>query len=368
MPSFDAAKRISDQDVGETLQNSLSSSSTAALSFLPTRHSQPYRRLFYPLIGVILGLGAPSGALLLSYILHGGHPMDFFKTQLTTYPFFYIYMTIGSVVALALYAHLVGRRDDRLVSNLQQRTLELQYNLETLRQTQKDLMEKERFAALGLFSASVVHELANPLDSALDLTNLIEQTAEINTIKTEYAPLLRESLLKIEHLITKLRLLSRTSTSEPKEEINLGLLLSEVVDEITPRCHKKNIRVEIDSGTAPIMFNGFHEKLRHVFLNLALNAIEAMPTGGRLRFEVERDNGFIVTRVSDTGIGIPTEQLEKLFTPFASTKPQGMGLGLTIVASIVREHNGRIHVDSKKGDGTTVTVWLPQTRMTSGKE
>jgi len=321
---------------------------------------QPRRRRLYPLAGIILGLGAPLGALLLRFIQQGGSPVDFLLGEISAHPFFYTYMTLGTVAALALYFYLVGRRDDRLVANLRQQTMELQRSLETMSRMQKELVEKERFAALGLFSASVVHELVSPLDSALDLMAMVERSAKLDTVRTEYTPMLRESLLKIEQLINKLRLLSQTSADESREIINLCLLVSEVVEEITPRCRKAGIAIEVNGCSEPITLAGFHEKLHHMFLNLALNAIEAMPDGGRLSFQIDRSNGFVVTRISDTGIGIPEDQLDKLFTPFASTKPKGMGLGLTIAGSVVREHNGRISVESKVGKGTVVEVRLPE--------
>lgn len=320
------------------------------------------RSHLYPIFGIFLGLGAPVGAFILRLFWKGGNMLQCFQEELTQHSFHYGYMTLGTMAALAIYAYLVGRRDDRLVANLKERTKALEKNVEELQRVQKELVEKERFAALGLLSASVVHEVSSPLDGALDVTHLIENAEQVETVQKEFCPVLRESLLKVERLIKKLRLLSRSYADEPKEDIDLGLLLREILEDHSRRCQKTSITIHPEGLDTPISFRAYHEKLRHAFMNLIVNAMEAMSEGGTLTVSVSTVSEGVEIKICDTGIGIPKENLAKLFTPFLSTKPTGMGLGLTIAASIIHEHQGKIKIDSQLDRGTTVNVFLPYTR------
>jgi len=316
------------------------------------------KSLLYPILGLFLGLGAPLGALLLRFFWVGGNPTEFLASEFQQHRFFYAYMAIGTVSFLALYAYLVGRRDDRLVTSLRRRTDELEKGLEELRRVQRELVEKERFAALGLLSASVVHEVSSPLDGALEVTSLLE-SSNAETSRQEMLPLLRSSLTKIERLIQRLRFLARTPVVEPKEEIDLSLLLREVLDEEASRCRKAGIVVRTSGLDKPVVLYANPEKLHQVFLNIVTNAIEAMPQGGTLSVHLRRASHQAEVEIRDSGVGIPKEHLEKLFTPFHTTKPTGMGLGLTLAASILREHHGTIEIQSEVHRGTFVQVTLP---------
>lgn len=317
------------------------------------------RSHLYPMFGIFLGFGAPVGAVILRLLWKGDPVLQSFKDELAAHSFHYGYMTLGSMAALALYAYLVGRRDDRLVASLKERTKALEKNMKELQRVQKELVEKERFAALGLLSASVVHELSSPLDGALDITNLIVKAEHVDTVQKEFCPVLRQSLLKIARLIKKLRLLSRSYANEPQEAIDLSLLLREILEEHGRACHKASIKVRAEGLDNPITCRANQEKLHHAFMNLMVNAIEAMPEGGTLTVKVFSVSKGVSVEINDTGVGIPKEHLHKLFTPFLSTKPTGMGLGLTIAASIIREHQGKIEIDSQLDRGTIVNVFLP---------
>jgi signal transduction histidine kinase len=104
---------------------------------------------------------------------------------------------------------------------------------------------------------------------------------------------------------------------------------------------------------------GDAQRLEQVALNLMLNAAEAMPEGGTLTVRLGVDAGCAVLEVADTGVGIPAEQVEKVFRPFYSTKPTGTGLGLALAARIIAAHEGAVHIESETGRGTTVRVVLP---------
>jgi signal transduction histidine kinase len=121
---------------------------------------------------------------------------------------------------------------------------------------------------------------------------------------------------------------------------------------------KNGVHTELAAGAVPPL-PGDREQLKQAFLNLVLNALQAMPEGGTLTIGTETTDGQLRIRFTDTGQGIPQENLERIFNPFFTTRQEGTGLGLAITHRIVQGHGGRIEVQSRLGAGTTFTVVLP---------
>ena len=138
-------------------------------------------------------------------------------------------------------------------------------------------------------------------------------------------------------------------------------ILQEVVDLIEHRLREKQIELTTRFESDQAEVQGNHLGIGQAFLNLALNAIDAMEEGGQLRLSCERIDEHLVTVVGDTGHGIPENRIDRIFDPFYTTKEvgEGVGLGLSIVHGIVEKHGGRIRVESEEGKGTTFTVYLP---------
>jgi signal transduction histidine kinase len=138
-------------------------------------------------------------------------------------------------------------------------------------------------------------------------------------------------------------------------------LFDEILPLIEPEAQKNNVRVQVDVPPDIPPVNGDAAMLRQVFLNLAINGCQAMPTGGTLRLSSGRASGNRVdVRVQDTGIGIPAEHLSKIFDLYFTTKDHGTGIGLSMVYRIVQLHDGDIEVESTKNRGTTFRVLLPR--------
>jgi signal transduction histidine kinase len=124
--------------------------------------------------------------------------------------------------------------------------------------------------------------------------------------------------------------------------------------------HRENGRIEINLEFASIpSIQADPTLLRRVIENLVLNAIDAMPQGGRLTFRTQVDNRYAIFEITDTGAGLTPEECERLFTPYYTSKQHGTGLGLAIVQSVISDHHGRITVSSRKEQGTTFRVELP---------
>jgi two-component system NtrC family sensor kinase len=229
---------------------------------------------------------------------------------------------------------------------------------------QNILVETHKLRAIGNLTAGIAHELNNPL-------NNIILTSEM--MKEDYQEWSEEEIRDmINDLVTQgqraqqvvKNLLDFARESETTMEY---LYLDKLIDETIRlsrnqiKISKIDIREEIAANLPPIY--GDRKLLIQVFLNLLLNAIDAMPKGGTVtaRVEEEKKTGFLSIHITDTGVGIPSHILGSIFTPFFTTKPtgKGTGLGLAVSKGIIEKHGGSIEVESKVGEGTTFTVHLP---------
>ena len=245
---------------------------------------------------------------------------------------------------------------------------ELNGYIERLTSTQKQLIQSEKLAAIGRLAASVAHEINNPLAGVLVYSRLMIRKLTASSINKEE---LIENLAKIEkavnhcsHIIKSLLDFSRQS--EPELAIvNLEKIIEEVVTLVDHQAEMNRVNISISNISDLPDIKADAGQLQQVFVNLAINAIQAMPDGGELGIRGSAgDDGWLKVSVEDTGCGISPENMDKLFTPFFTTKEQGKGTGLGLAVSygIIERHGGRIDVRSKIGEGSTFTVCLPQLR------
>jgi two-component system NtrC family sensor kinase len=231
----------------------------------------------------------------------------------------------------------------------------------SLERQRQELQRAERLAAVGRISAHITHEIRNPLNSlglnAELLAEEIEQGAS-----TEARALVGAITREVDRLnavaeeyLRFARLPRLVMAREDLNEIVGGLL-----DFVTPEMQGAGVAVERELAPDLPAVRGDEGQLRAAFLNLFRNSREAMSGGGTLRVRSVRaaDGGVEVT-VSDTGSGIPPEQLERIFDPFFSTKSGGTGLGLAFSLQVVKEHGGAIQCQSEVGRGTTFAVRIP---------
>lgn len=227
-----------------------------------------------------------------------------------------------------------------------------------LKNLETELKHKETLAAIGELSANMAHEIRNPLAS---LKGSIEMLKEGALTKDHGEKLMNIALSEMDRLnkiITDFLTYSR-----PKEPefftFDLHALLDETIELV------KSATLYTDTITITKGFSGESivvadpQKLRQVFLNLGMNAIESMPHGGEVIISTARLKDSVLISIRDTGIGIPQKNLKDIFFPFFTTKDKGTGLGLSIAYRIIEEHNGKITVRSEPGQGTTFTVVLP---------
>lgn len=230
---------------------------------------------------------------------------------------------------------------------------------------QRELDQTARLSAIGQLAAEIAHQIRNPLSSIrLDLEMLEEELSNLPSENADEARSLLHSIQSEVRALVSLtdNYLRFARTPDVKvEKLDLGGLCREIVELMAPEVRERNIQAHLHCEHAGLV-NGDRLQLRVVMANLVRNAIDAMPNGGRLTISAEPAGERVRVSVSDTGCGIPPEELEEIFRPFFSTKSGGTGLGLAIAKPIVEAHGSSLVCHSLVGVGTTFSFDLPSAR------
>ncbi len=225
---------------------------------------------------------------------------------------------------------------------------------------QKQLMHADRLATIGQLAAGVAHELNEPLSSILGFAQLLTRDAGTPEGARRDIERIVTASLHAREIIKKLLLFAR-QTPTFKGPVDLNHVIVGAVDLF--RHHFEKEGIELSSVLCPRMpmLAADAGQLTQVLVNLVVNAVQAMPRGGRLTIETQVQDGHVVCSVEDTGVGMTEEVLDRLFVPFFTTKEvnQGTGLGLPVVHGIITSHGGTIEVASTPGTGTKFTIRLP---------
>jgi two-component system NtrC family sensor kinase len=232
-----------------------------------------------------------------------------------------------------------------------------------LKLAQEQMVRAETMAALGTLSSGISHELSTPLSVILNMTQLMKQEVKDD-------PALLKDMEVVEYeanqaiKVTRSLLGFARSTKSKKERIDVNWILEDLFKILEFQPAAKSVKLNKRLAPDLRLICADSGQIRQVFLNIILNAIQAMPDGGELdiytgRSISEATEGVEIT-IRDTGMGIPKEDLADIFQPFFTTKEEGTGLGLAISYGIVKEHNGNIEVTSEVGRGTTFRIFLPE--------
>jgi len=242
-----------------------------------------------------------------------------------------------------------------LERKVEQRTLELQ-------KTQDSVMQSEKLASLGLMAAAIAHEINNPLTAVLTYSSLLYRTAEEGSETREDLEVIVSETTRCRDIVRGLLDFAR-ETNVQQKPINVNDLLRQTIMLVANQVTFQDI--EIVNNYAKYLPDTVmdSDQVKQVFLNIMLNAADAMPNGGTLyihtAFDYERNE--ITIEFQDTGIGIPEHDIKKIFDPFYTTKAKGKGtgLGLSVSYGIIQRHGGTIDVTSKLGKGTTFIISFP---------
>ena len=224
---------------------------------------------------------------------------------------------------------------------------------------QQQLLTSEKLASIGLLSAGVAHEINTPLTGISSYIQMLQK----KLTDTHYAQILGKveaQTDRVARIIKNLLTFARSPSEASFQRVDLKQSLEEILSLIDYKLKNMNIRLALELEPVPPL-NAQGERLQQVFINIILNALDAMPQGGDLRIRLSLEDGAEVVRISDTGTGIKPEHRSRIFDPFFTTKGvgKGTGLGLSISYAIVKEHDGRIDVQSEVGRGSTFTITLP---------
>ncbi len=225
---------------------------------------------------------------------------------------------------------------------------------------QQQLVTSEKLASIGLLSAGVAHEINTPLTGISSYVQMLQKKIS----DTHFAQILEKieaQTDRVSRIIKNLLNFARNPADFAFHRVNLKESLQEIISLIDYKLKTMNIRLELNlASVRPIWGQG--ERLQQVFINIILNAIDAMPQGGTLSLTLTEADGEALIKITDTGTGIKEQHLPRIFDPFFTTKGlgKGTGLGLSISYAIIKEHEGRITVQSEIGKGTSFTIAIPK--------
>jgi len=242
------------------------------------------------------------------------------------------------------------------------KTLEKQVEERTtkIKEMQDSLIQSEKLASLGKMAAGIAHEINNPLTSILINSHLLLEKTNDDPYTKESLNLITEETSRCSSIVKGLLEFSRQSPPK-KEPADINRLIANTSTLLENQFKFQNIEVKKDFDPNLPNVKIDTGKIKQVLWNLMINAAEAMPDGGKLTIatSLSEKQKHIVIKITDTGKGIPKDNINKLFDPFFTTKESGSGLGLAVTYGIIQQHQGSIKANSKVGQGTTFTVVLP---------
>jgi len=238
-----------------------------------------------------------------------------------------------------------------------------------LRSTQNQLLQSEKMASLGKLAAGVAHEINSPLTGILTYSSLLHEAKQDGDRDKEDLEVIVNETNRCKMIVKGL--LDFARQTEPQKVLSdINEVTQKSINLISHQASIQNVKIErkIQPDLPQIMIDV--GQIQQVFINILLNAIEAMPQGGILTVSSEIEDQMVIVGFTDTGIGIPEENLPKIFDPFFTTKKQGKGtgLGLSVSYGIIERHRGKLEVKSQVGKGTTFTVKLPIKEIISETE
>lgn len=251
-------------------------------------------------------------------------------------------------------------RIENLNMELENKSRSLGEAYANLKETQEHLLQSEKLASIGTLAAGVAHEINNPLDGIQNCMRTIINEPGNQEQTLRYLKLASDGLVRIDNIVRKLLDFARQSDLN-MGHVNIKEVILKALELVAHRIDEQGIILtqRFDKSLPPVLGDGHY--LQQVFLNIILNAVDAMPRGGSLTIIGKNEPYKVSISIIDTGCGIPAENLERIFDPFFTTKGvgEGTGLGLSVSLGIVKEHKGNIRVESEISKGSTFTVILP---------
>jgi signal transduction histidine kinase len=331
-----------------------------------------FRRLsYFPIVLGAIWFGVWGGLLLavMSSIAFIPHVLiyigDGTGTYLSELTEIVLYLAAGTVTGI-----IAGRE-----SHLRQRYKELSEKLEKsydklhretqlLLEVEEQLSAAQKLSALGQLSASLAHEIKNPLSSIKGTAEILLDEFPQDHPKREFVQILLKETTRLNNTVEEVLQFSRRGTQGREKEETKTEPLSGVIDRVASllasQLRKKSITLTVTGWEEGKEFFVAGEKLSQVFLNIILNAIDASPPKGEIIIETKKNAAGLAVSVKDSGAGIPDQRKDKIFDPFYSNKEGGTGLGLSISKKIVESYGGTLSLTDAETGGACFTVFLPE--------
>jgi len=229
------------------------------------------------------------------------------------------------------------------------------------RKFEAQLLQSQKLAALGVMAGGIAHEIRNPLAVCSSAAQFLLDEDLDRNLRRECALKIYQGIQRASMIIESLLRLARPSAKAELKRLDLVAVLKETLSLVSNQALIQKIELQTRIPREPVWIRGIAGLLQQAFLNLFLNAINAMPDGGLLKTQLGHSEDEVWVRLTDTGGGISQEDLDKIFDPFYTTAPvgKGTGLGLSICYSIIKQHDGAIEAESEPGQGSSFTVRFP---------
>lgn len=324
-----------------------------------------YRRLYY--IPIVLGglwftlRGGLATAIAVS-VLFAPHVVFQWGHHPTADPEQYLEILLYNVIGfltgfLAEKEKTQKVRYQKAAHRLEESYDKLKSQADQILEIEEQLRRADRLSALGQLSAGMAHEIRNPLGSIRGTAEILQEGIDPADRRYEFTCILIKEVDRLNKVVQNFLDFARPSGGD-RELVDINRLLAEVLTLTGQPALKNGVTTRLEAGVVPEM-EGDGEQLKQAFLNLVLNALQAMPAGGSLTISTALTEGTLEIRFTDTGGGIPRENLDRIFNPFFTTRGEGTGLGLAITHRIIQGHGGRIAVESRVGAGTTFILTFP---------
>lgn len=322
-----------------------------------------YQRLYYiPIVFAAYSYGLRGGlaASVLSALIYIPHVAQHRDHQdvytINQFAEMILFQVVGTVTGLLAGAE---RRERQ---RYEQTAAELRRAYDELRSTVDQLLLADRHSSLGRMSAAIVHEIRNPLGAIRGAAEALESVIPRDHERAEFLTIIEQEVEQLNALVTDFLQFARPRSPEllltPPREI-----IESVVKLTGKQAAQSRVQIEVNvaDDLPAVMMDG--EQMKQVLLNLILNAIDAMPGGGRLLISANRRDEELEIIVQDSGKGLDSTVRDKLFSPFVTTKARGTGLGLAIAHRLVSQHGGRITAHNAAGGGAIFQISLPLQRV-----
>ncbi len=322
-----------------------------------------YRRLYYfPIIIAAYRYGFNGGiatalSIVIVYLPHiifqwKGSFLD----NLVRFNEILLYLVIGAVAGyLSGKVQSEKNRYKKTAEELEVSLAKLRQQTAQLSDLESQLRAADRFAVLGELSASLAHELRNPMGSIRGAADILKKRCRQDDIVREFSELLSTEVERLNQVMENYLDLGRKPAGAEKQS-DLANIIESVTALLEPQLRKKEVVLHVDLPPGDLVINMKDVEIRQVFLNILLNALDALSTRGRIGIHGELQDKTIIIKVSDSGDGIAPDKLSEIFVPFYTSRENGTGLGLAIVKRIMESSKGNISVESEENKGTSFSL------------